>query len=283
MSTLAPEQQQPAAPPPAPTAAPTLAAQPVQPVQPPVLVGTPPRVMANRRILVRRFPSLGFTISSGGLPYWEVLLFTDRALIDPANASRRTPASFYSSRQGGLRRAAGGDDLFLVPSAVLRGFAAAVPKPTAIYYTVAAYATADGASPVFPATPQQIAQSAPFVTVAADFTPDTIDRALGVRSTRLRVVAQSLDTAAVTPGSAPAPAAPPAPATPAPAAAPKPIDPIEDAGAAEDGASYLVQHPTSIAARRGRPGPAARRRCDARTRRHTPCRRRTAAAAGAAV
>src|SRR6266850_5964722 len=135
MSTLAPEQPHTAA--------------PVAPV------GVHPWISANRRILVRRFPSLGFTISSGGLPYWEVLLFTDRSLIDPANASHRTPSTFYSSRQdGGLRRTIGsGDDLFLVPSAALRGFAAATPKPSAIYYTVAAYATPDATSPVLPQTP----------------------------------------------------------------------------------------------------------------------------------
>src|SRR5256885_13014474 len=118
MTSVAPALQ-PEAPP--PTALPTLA------------IGARPRIAANRRLLVRRFPSLGFTISSGGLPYWEVLLFTDPSLIDPANASKRTPSNFYSSRQdGGLRRAAtNGDDVFLVPSAVLRGFAPAMPKPTA--------------------------------------------------------------------------------------------------------------------------------------------------------
>src|SRR5690348_11149276 len=159
--------------------APALQPEAPPPTAPPApATGARPRIAANRRILVRRFPSLGFTISSGGLPFWEVFLFTDRSLIDPANASKRTPSNFYSSRQdGGLRRATGGDDLFLVPSAVLRGFAAAVPKPTAIYYTVAAYVSADGSSPVLPATPQQLALAAPFVTVAADFTPDTIDRA----------------------------------------------------------------------------------------------------------
>src|SRR5258708_5832794 len=107
---------------------------PVQPTatQPPAAapppVGVPPWTVANRQVPVRRFPSLGFTISTGGLPYWEVLLFTDRSLADPSNASRRTPATFYSSRQdGGLRPAAPtGDNVFLVPSAVLRGFAAAL-------------------------------------------------------------------------------------------------------------------------------------------------------------
>src|SRR6478672_1950035 len=117
---------------PEPTVAPPQTAAPSPPV------GVRPRATANRNLLVRRFPSLGFTVSTGGLPYWEVLLFSDRALIDPANASKRTPSNFYSSRQdGGLRSASGvGGEVYLVPSTVLRGFAAAVPKPSAIYYTV---------------------------------------------------------------------------------------------------------------------------------------------------
>src|SRR5689334_7329341 len=118
-----------------------------------VTVGARPSITATRKLLTKRFGSLGFTISSSGLPYWEVLLFTDRSLIDPQNAGRRSASNFYSSRQdGGLRKAAasGDDDMFLVPSAVLRGFAAAVPKPTAIYYTVAAYTDPSGSTPVFP-------------------------------------------------------------------------------------------------------------------------------------
>jgi hypothetical protein len=228
MSIVAPEQ----------TAAPSTATPPP--------LGVPPRIAANRRYLVRQLPSLSFTVSSGGLPYWEVLLFTDRSLIDPSNASRRTPSSFYSSRQdGGLRRAAAsGDDVFLVPSAVLRGFAAATPKPTVIYYTIAAYATPDGGSPAFPEPPQQLTSDAPSVGVSPDFTPDTLDKLLGVSSARLRVFAQAADTTAV-PAQQPVPAQVPAPA---PVPAPPPTtaiapSPAEDAAAGEDGYSYLTAHP----------------------------------------
>src|SRR3954451_18350648 len=110
--------------------APALQPEAPPPTAPPMpAIGARPRIVANRRLLVRRFPSLGFTISSGGLPYWEGLLFTDPSLIEPADAAKRASSNFYSSRQdGGLRRAAiSGDDVFLVPSAVLRGFAAATP------------------------------------------------------------------------------------------------------------------------------------------------------------
>jgi hypothetical protein len=201
MSVVAPEQQQPAA-------SPQITAVP-----PPVAPALPtirPRITANRKLLVRRFPSLSFTIWTGGLPYWEVFLFTDRSLIDPRNASRRTPSNFYTSRQdGGLRLGQDGD-VFLVPSAVLRAFAAAVPAPTAIYYTVAAYATPDGGSPALPEPPEVLALDAPFVAVSSDFTPDTVSQILGVHSTRLQVVAQALAepvAAARAPAVEPAPAA----------------------------------------------------------------------------
>ena len=237
MSIVAPERS---------TAGPTAASPPL---------GPRPRIAANRSYLSRRQSSFGFTVSSGGLPYWEVLLFTDRSLIDPGNASRRTPSNFYSSRQdGGLRRAAAsGDDIFLVPSAVLRGFAAATPKPTAIYYTVAAYATPDGGSPAFPEPPQRLATDAPSVGVSPDFTPDTVDKLLGVSSARLRVFAQAADTTVV-PAQQPVPVQQPVPAQ-APAQQPMSApqvqapptaiapSPAEDAAAGEDGYSYLAAHP----------------------------------------
>jgi hypothetical protein len=257
-------------------------------------VGARPTIVANRKLLVKRFASLGFTVSTGGgLPYWEVLLFTDRSLIDPANASRRTPVNFYSSRQeSGLRRApASGDDVFLVPSAVLRGFSAATPKPTAIYYTVAVYATPDGGSPMLPQPPEQLAVSAPFVSVSPDFTPDAVGQVLGVPSGRLRVVAQALDVApspaSPAPAAAPGPATPPVdtaaavspvapvPAAPAPVAATPgttaapgtvapapppavattPVDAASDAAAGEDGYAFYAAHPEQMNG--GVPAPAA--------------------------
>src|SRR5713101_5779931 len=60
----------------------------------------PPRITANRRQLDNRFPALGFSVDTGGLPYFEVLLATDATLFDPNNAARRAVANFYSGRQG---------------------------------------------------------------------------------------------------------------------------------------------------------------------------------------
>jgi hypothetical protein len=226
MSIAAPEQQ---------------AAAPAQPTAPSVPVGARPRIVPNRKVLMRRFASLAFNLSTGGLPYWEIFLFTDRSLIDPNNASKRNPSNFYTSRQdGGLRRVAeDGAASFLVPSAVLRGFASAVPKPTAIYYTLAAYATSDGHVPTLPAPPQQLAMDAPFVAVAGDFTVDTVDEVLGVRSNRLRVVAQALADAST--------AVPTQPTTGYPSAlvaAPEPeLTPEDDRAEGEDGYAYYAAHP----------------------------------------
>jgi hypothetical protein len=241
MSIVAPEQQ-------------TVA--PPQTVALPLPVGVRPWIVANRRLLVRRFASLAFNLSTGGLPYWELFLFTDRSLIDPNNASRRNPSNFYTSRQDGGLRAAGmnGEASFLVPSVVLRGFTAAVPKPAAIYYTVAAYATPDGSSPALPATPQQLAIDAPFVAISPDFAVDTVDQVLGVRSNRLRVVAQALADAPapVVPTPAPVPAAdsptvvqgPEVVSTPTPPSTPEPqMSADEDRAAGEDGCGYYAAHP----------------------------------------
>src|SRR5438552_879446 len=102
-----------------------------------------------------------------------------------------------------------------------------------------------GARPRIAANRRLLVRRFPPPGVAPDFTPDTIDRALGVRSARLKVVAQAAEAEAPTAASAPAaapaaaapaptPAAAPAP-TPAPAATPAPvpaqIDPAEDAAA----------------------------------------------------
>ena len=231
MSIVAPEQR---------TAAPPQ--EPQQPAQP----ATRPWITATRKRLVRRFPSLGFAVHTGGLPNYEVLLATDPALLESGNSARRSPASFYSSRQdGGLRTSRGDDEIYLVPSAVLRGFAGATPKPSAIYYAVVAYADAEGSGGV---SSQASAVGAPSVAVAPDFTGDTLERVLGIRAGQLQVVAAAAAAdASPPPAAAPAPISVPAPAPPTAAPTPAPaIDPETDAGVAEDGYALLASHPDQV-------------------------------------
>lgn len=146
----------------------------------------------NRHRLADHFPSLSFSIHTGGLPYFDLLLTTDASLFDAANAGRRTASNFYASHQdGGLAPAKDGRASYLVPSAVIRGFAAAVPKPSAIYYTVIAYADRDGTGPVFAVAPEDLATQAPSVSLAPDFKGQTLARIMAVPSDRLRVMADN--------------------------------------------------------------------------------------------
>ena len=168
--------------------------QPTAAPPPPAPTGPPPTIVANRSRLDDRFPVLGFNIRTQGRPYFEVLLATDRSLFDPANASKRTPANFYAGRQdGGLARAGAEDTAYIVPAAVLRRFADAKPRPAEIFFTVAAYDTADGA-PILALPPQALASSAPSVLLGRDFRAQTMAVVLGVPAEKLRPVGQ-LDVA----------------------------------------------------------------------------------------
>jgi hypothetical protein len=149
-----------------------------------------PRIVPNRRQIDNKFPVLGFTIDSDGLPFYEVLLTSDRSLFDPANAGRRTPATFYTSRQdGGLSRATSSPCVYLVPQAVLRSFALAQPRPTALYYALAASESADGSNPVFALPVAQLPTDAPSVGLALAFSGRTLSSVLSIPVERLTRVA----------------------------------------------------------------------------------------------
>lgn len=146
-----------------------------------------PRITPNRRRLSNQFPSLAFTVTTGELPYFEVLLTTDPSLFDPANAGKRNASNFYASRQdAGLIPCQGAYSLYVAPTAVLRGFAQATPRPQAIYYTVAAYRDQAGADPVFAMPAPMLPRLAPSVAVAPDYQGQTLATVLSVRSDRLR-------------------------------------------------------------------------------------------------
>jgi hypothetical protein len=154
-----------------------------------------PRIVANRRQIDDRFPSLGFTVDTGGRAFFEVLLATDATLFDPANAGRRNSTNFYSSsQQHGLIAAADSVHPYLVPSAVLRGFAQAVPRPREIFYAAIAYQGADGSGPDFSQPPQLLPSTSPSVSIAKDFTGTTLATVLAVSVDKLRRVGATLDT-----------------------------------------------------------------------------------------
>lgn len=201
-----------------------------------------PKIVATRRQLDNRFPVLAFTIQTKTRPFYEVLLTTDAALFDPANAARRSAATFYSSRQdGGLTRAAGSEAVYIAPAAVLRAFAQAEPRPSEIYYTVATYETAEGTDPMFAERPETLATNAPSVSLAGGFTGHTLAAVLGIPSEKLVRYA----------GAAEEPAAPAAP--------PAPITPEQDRGGevGEDGFEMLARQPAPAAPSAPAPEPAA--------------------------
>lgn len=184
---------------------------------------TPVRITPNRRQIDKRFPVLGFTVDSGGLPFFEVLLTTDRSLFDPANAARRTAANFYASRQdSGLIAAEVPSSVYMVPAPVLHAFGGS----PAIYYTAVAYANREGGGPVFAQAPEILAAQAPAVSVAADFRAQAM--VLGVPVGRLARLRED--------GSLSAPfAASLAAAPPLQTISPRPLSAEEDRAEGEDG------------------------------------------------
>lgn len=157
-----------------------------------------PRILPTRRRLETRFPQLAFTIQTGGRPYFEVLLTTDPGLYAPARAGERTAATFYPVRadERRLQPALGGSAVYMVPQSVLHAFAHATPRPNAIFYTVVAYADADGGEPAFALPPDELARHAPSVDLAADFSVETLAAGLGIPLGMLRRMDDSRPLAA---------------------------------------------------------------------------------------
>jgi len=145
-----------------------------------------PRIRANRQEVDDRFPVLGFTVDTRGLPWYEVILASQPAHFDPARAHERD-TTFYSSRSdSGLISAE--TTVYTVPSAVLKRFA----PGRSIYYTLVAYADRQlsGAAPSH--TLAELLHDAPRVQLAAGFSGRTLAAVLGVPSHLLQRVQPSL-------------------------------------------------------------------------------------------
>jgi hypothetical protein len=153
----------------------------------PPQLNPPPSIFASRRQLDDRMPILGFNIYFSRQGYGEVLLSTDRSLFDPVNAGRRNPSNFYSSRQDSrLIPIQFGTAVYVVPAAVLRGFAKAVPRPSEIFYTLAVYASQEGGTAEFAQAPETLKSSAPSVALSPHFGSDGVHEVLGMNPDRLR-------------------------------------------------------------------------------------------------
>jgi len=106
-----------------------------------------------------------------------VLLTANAALFDPARAAERNAGNFYPVRS---------DQRRLQPA--LYAFAAATPRPPAIFFTLVAYADATGSRPTFALPPDELARHAPSVQPAADFRAETLAAILGTPIARLHQV-----------------------------------------------------------------------------------------------
>jgi hypothetical protein len=143
-----------------------------------------PSIAPNRRRLDRDTPNLAFTVLSRK-PFVEVILATDRGLFDPNSAQRRTPQNFFASRSLGLTHMSGPDANYLVPTAVLRSFLEAQPRPREIFYTAIACDDQEGHAPVLASPVAQLIAHAPSVPLAADYTVQGLARSFGMALDRL--------------------------------------------------------------------------------------------------
>jgi hypothetical protein len=146
--------------------------------------GDRPRIRANRQEVDDRFPVLGFTVDTRGLPWYEVILASQPAHFDPARAHERDSA-FYSSRaDSGLISAE--SSVYTVPASVLRRFA----PGRSICYTLVAYADPQlgGATPSH--TLAELLKDPPRVQLAAGFSGRTLAAVLGVPAHLLQQVTQ---------------------------------------------------------------------------------------------
>ena len=142
--------------------------------------GARPTIRATTRQLTNAFPSLTFSISTGDLPYFEVLITTDRTLFDPSQATRRTVDNFFASRADGLRAAARSNGRYVAQVAAVQRFAESNPNGAQIYYTAIGYLDEAGSGPVPAADPYDLVRSAPAVTMMPGFRGHTATELLGV-------------------------------------------------------------------------------------------------------
>ena len=157
------------------------------------------RVSPSHQQLRRADPSLSFQVNAPGARFFDVIVATDPVLFDPANAHRRTPKNFRSSRQDFQGEAIEIEiGFYMLPRAFLRDVISVEPRPTRLYYLAVAYADHAAHDGRYSVSPDQLASNAPYVSLMADLNTASLSRVLGVAVERLgavnasgRVMAQS--------------------------------------------------------------------------------------------
>lgn len=137
-------------------------------------------IIPNRRQVDNKFPVLGFTVKTDGLPFYEVILTTRRELFAAQNSAQRSAGNYYSSRQekNQLEKTNPNDSVYFVPPTVLNAFAQT--KPNDIFYALIAYRDEQGSGGVCSSNIDRLHFEAPSVSVSQSFTGQTLSKVLGI-------------------------------------------------------------------------------------------------------
>jgi hypothetical protein len=123
-----------------------------------------------RKMLNDRFPVASFSVHVPPHRVFEIACATEPELFRGDHRAQRTPENFFTSRSGGLLRAPAGQATYLLPPEQLRRFAG----KRRLYYAIASYGDATGASPELTASPGD--PTMPYVAISPDFSGRALQR-----------------------------------------------------------------------------------------------------------
>lgn len=128
-------------------------------------------IVACRSQISDRFPVASFAIRLPPTRYYEVACATDPRLFHSRHRRQRTPANFFTTRQGGLLRANRGETAWMLPPDQLLRFAGA----RRVFYALASYGSPSGDDAHFTIAPTSLDQ-VPSIGLSSDFTGRGLDR-----------------------------------------------------------------------------------------------------------
>ena len=142
-------------------------------------------------MLSNEYPSAGFTIYTGGKPFFEVIVAAEPRLFDPANELKRNARNYYAGRgEHGLLPTSGGEAVYLLPTPALNALLSGSPRPRLLYYLVVAYQDAQGTNPQ-PSHRTFTDGALPSFQIRSDFETHSLAAAMGIGFERL-VLSQSV-------------------------------------------------------------------------------------------
>jgi V8-like Glu-specific endopeptidase/uncharacterized protein YycO len=133
----------------------------------------PGLIRSNSAEVSQRRPMAGFTVRTGGHPFFEVAVAASPELFRPENRQRRTASNFWSTRGQGPLPAERGEAVYMLPQDVLGRFAG----QERLYYAVATFPDAGRASPDVRLLPPEVA---PYLIISRTFTGRPLRSLVGV-------------------------------------------------------------------------------------------------------